>query len=94
MSTNQLYTRHSRALATLYSELEDYTVQQPTVFAGTAGTVNQRKNAKGFEFYAHQYYDGSGKQREKYLAGPVGSEEADSAADDLRSRIREVKELA
>jgi hypothetical protein len=63
------------------------------VFVGTAGSVLTRENAAGFRFYAHQFYDGNGKKRERYVAGPVGDANADAAAEDLRVRIRELKEL-
>jgi hypothetical protein len=55
--------------------------------------VIERKNASGFRFYAHQYYDGEGKKRESYLAGPVGDAKADAKAADMQARIREVKDL-
>lgn len=88
-----LYTPHNRALTVLYTDLEGYTSQQQEAFIGTAGSVIERKNASGFRFYAHQFYDGDGKKRERYLAGPVGSHEADLAAENLRVRIRELKEI-
>jgi hypothetical protein len=87
------YTEHPRALTVLYSDLERYALSQKQVFVGTAGSVIQRQNASGFPFYAHQYYDGEGKKREKYLAGPAGDPIPDTAADDLRTRIRELKDL-
>lgn len=88
-----LYTPHSRPLTVLYSELERHASQQREVLIGTAGSVVERTNRAGFAFYAHRYYDGEGKQRERYVAGPVGSPEADAAATALRSRIDELKAL-
>jgi hypothetical protein len=88
-----LYTPHSRPLTVLHSELESYALHHREVFVGTAGLVIKRTNAAGFTFYAHQFYDGEGKQRERYVAGPVGSPEADDAATALRSRIEELKAL-
>lgn len=88
-----LYTTHSRALTVLYADLERYASSQPEVFVGTPGSVVQRTNASGFRFYAHQFYDGAGKKRERYLAGPVGSSQADAEAQALRDRIAELKEL-
>jgi hypothetical protein len=88
-----LYTQHSRALGVLYGDLEGHAVNQPEVFVGTAGSVIQRENASGFRFYAHQSYEGDGKKRERYLAGPVGSAAADAAAEATRVRIRELKAL-
>jgi len=61
VTPTRLYTAHSRALTTLYSDLESYASQQREVFIGTAGSVIERANAAGFRFYARQYYDGEGK---------------------------------
>jgi len=88
-----LYTSHSRALTTLYSDLESYALGQPHVFVGTAGSLVERTNASGFSFYAHAYYDGDGRKRERYIAGPVGSAEADAVAAELRARVAELKDL-
>jgi hypothetical protein len=93
MAHPPLYTPHRRALTVLYADLESYAFNQREVFVGTAGSVIERKNASGFRFYAHQFYDGEGKKREQYLAGPVGSPDADAAAEDVRERIRELKEI-
>ncbi|MES1204485.1 MAG: GSU2403 family nucleotidyltransferase fold protein [Pseudomonadota bacterium] len=53
----------------------------------------ERENARGVRFYVHQFYDAAGKQRERYLAGPVGGAEADTRAKELRGRIGELKAL-
>jgi hypothetical protein len=92
-TSHRLYTPHARALAVLYADIERYALSQPEVFVGTAGTVMQRKNASGFLFYGHQFYNGEGKKRERYVAGPVGNPEADATAEQLRTRIRELKDL-
>ncbi|MHB8742163.1 MAG: GSU2403 family nucleotidyltransferase fold protein [Sulfuricaulis sp.] len=91
MST--LYTPQRRALMVLYADLEGYALQQHEVFVGTAGSVIERKNAAGFRFYAHQFYDGESNKRERYLAGPVEDPIADAAAAELRVRIKELKEI-
>ncbi len=88
-----LYAPHRRALTVLYADLESYALNQREVFVGTAGSVIERKNAAGFRFYAHQSYDSEGKKRERYLAGPVGSPGADSAAEKTRARIDELKDI-
>ncbi|HEX9645916.1 MAG TPA: GSU2403 family nucleotidyltransferase fold protein, partial [Alphaproteobacteria bacterium] len=88
-----LFTPHRRALTVLYADLESHALGQHEVFVGTAGSVIERKNASGFRFYAHQFYDGEGRKRERYLAGPVGDPKADAAAADLRERIKELKEI-
>jgi hypothetical protein len=88
-----LFTAHSRPLTVLYSDLENHAGGLPEVFPGTAGSVIERTNASGFRFYARQYYDGEGAKRERYLAGPIGDATADAAAEGMRARIREIKEL-
>jgi hypothetical protein len=89
-----LYTPHSRALTVLHDDLERHAVSQPAVFVGTAGSIVERQNAGRFRFYARTFYDGDGKKREEYIAGPVGSPEAEAAASAVRERIRETKALA
>jgi hypothetical protein len=89
----RLYTAHSRALTTLHADLESYALGHREVFVGTAGSVVERANATGFRFYSHQSYDGDGKKRERYVAGPIGAPEADAAAEALRARIAELKAL-
>lgn len=75
----------------LFGDLERYALQQPEVFTGTAGSVVERQNAGGFRFYAHQFYDGEGQRRERYLGGPVGSAAVEEQAAALRQRIEELK---
>ncbi len=93
MPTKPLCRPHSRALTLLYTEVEEVALAQSEAFAGTAGSVIERTNASGFRYYAHQAYDANRKQRERYLAGPVGDADAEAKADALRTRIQEVKEL-
>jgi hypothetical protein len=88
-----LFTFHARALQTLHTDLESYGLGAHPAFVGTAGSIIERANASGFRFFAHQFYDGNGKKRERYLAGPVGSPAAEAAAEALRERIRELKDL-
>lgn len=88
-----LYSPHARALSLLYSEIEAVAESRSEVFLGTAGSVIERSNASGFRFYAHQFYGATGRKKEHYVAGPVGSSEADAAAEALRTRIHEAKDL-
>ncbi len=88
-----LYRPHARALTNLHADLEGYASAQPEVFVGTAGSVIERTNASGFRFFAHQSYDGAGKKQERYLAGPVGDPAAIDKAEQVRTRIRELKAL-
>lgn len=85
-----LYALHPSALMVLYGDLENFARRQAVVLPGTPGSVLERTNARGFRFYAHQYYDANGRKVEKYLAGPVGDAAADEAAKDLGQRIGEV----
>lgn len=89
----ELYVEHAPALTTLFADLETFALQNREAFPGTAGSIAERKNAAGVPFYAHRFYDGEGKQRERYLAGPIGSSKADAAAQALRERIAELKQL-
>lgn len=86
----RMYERHETALSTLFGDLENFARGQGDAFPGTPGTVLERSNAKGFRFYAHQYYDASGKKTEKYIAGPIGEAVADATARNLRDRIQAV----
>jgi hypothetical protein len=88
-----LYSQHASALATLYTDVENYARGTGTVFPGTAGSVLERSNAQGFRFFARQYYDGAGKKREQYLAGPVGDPAAEQLVENIRKRISELKEV-
>lgn len=89
-----LFSPHSSSLTVLFSEVERFALEQEVAFVGSAGSVIQRSNARDFRFYAHKYYDGLGKAKERYIAGPVGDAEADQAADALRGRITEFKGIA
>lgn len=88
-----LYYPHPTSLNVLYGNLEGHAKAGAPVFAGTAGTVVIRTNKQGYEFYAHRYYDGDGKQRESYVSGPVGDAQADNKAEELKTRIEEAKAL-
>src|SRR5262245_9045646 len=93
ISPRALYQPHSRALTVLYADLESHALAQKEVFVGTAGSVVVRENATGFRFYVHQYYGADGKRVEHYLTGPVGDAEAEAAAETMRMRIKELKEI-
>lgn len=80
-------------LTTLFSELETFASSQGAVLVGTPGSVLKRRNAGGFEFYAHQYYDALGAKRERYVSGPVGNSEAERAAADLQIKIDDIKRV-
>jgi len=88
-----LFSPHSRALTVLHDDLERHALSRDIVFTGTAGSIVERENDRPFRYYVRTFYDGDGKKRDEYVAGPVGSVAADAAADALRERIREIKEL-
>ncbi len=83
-----LYEPHPPALGALFGDLENYSRSRGPVLIGTPGSILKRKNSGGFEFYAHQSYDVNGKKTEKYLAGPIGSPEADARAAEFEEKIR------
>jgi hypothetical protein len=88
-----VYRAHPAPLTTLFSDVESFALSEREVLVGTPGTILTRTNASGFAFYAHQYYDALGIKRERYIGGPVGDDDVDGAADDLRTRIEDVKRL-
>lgn len=83
-----LYEPHPAALSALYEDLENFARAQGTALTGTPGSVLERRNAGGYRFYAHQYYEATGRKLEKYVAGPVGDAGADAKAEELREKIR------
>lgn len=89
----KLFTTHSRALAATYADIENHAIAQEAAFLRTPGSVLERSNAGGFRYYALQQYDQEGAKKEIYLAGPIGDAEADKAADDIRTRIREQRDV-
>lgn len=93
MADGALHTSLPRALTVLFSDIERHAAAQSEVFVGTAGSVIERTNAGGFRFYAHQWYDASGKKRETYVAGPIGDPEADATAQRLETRIQDLSGL-
>ncbi|MEF8755575.1 MAG: hypothetical protein V5B60_16870 [Accumulibacter sp.] len=86
-----LHRFHPPALMVLSADLASHARGQATVFVGTAGSVLERSNADGFRFCAHQFYDGDGKKRERYVAGPIGAPEPDATARALRLAVVETK---
>lgn len=88
-----LFQTHNAALITEFGNVENYARMVTHVLPGTPGSVLERTNAAGFRYYTHQYYDGDGKKREIYLAGPVGTEAVEQAAEALRERIAEAKQI-
>lgn len=88
--TGSLYTLHETALHAMYADLERVAQMQDKVFIGAPGTIVQHRKGEA-EYYARQYLDGDGRQRQAYLAGPVGSPDADALKQSVQDRIDEVK---
>lgn len=84
---------HNKALSTEFGNLENFARLLDKAFPGTPGSVLERTNAAGYRYYSHQYYDGEGKKRETYIAGPVGAADAEAAAQAFRERISETKDI-
>lgn len=89
----RLFTAHPKPLTVLYGDVEAFAHSQLQVLMGTAGSLLVRRNAAGFEFYSRQFYDGDGKKREVYVAGPVASPAAEAAAAALREQMDDLKAL-
>ena len=94
MRPRPLYTLHPTPLAVLYSDLENHAAVTQEVLIGTPGSVTERENARGFRFYTRQFYDPSGKRRESYIGGPIGSEEAEERAARVRAQVEETLRVA
>lgn len=93
MALTPLYRRHSLGLAAIHADLENHAAAQPEVLTGTPGSVIVRRNASGTSFYVRQHYDALRTKRDRYLAGPVGSAEADALAERWRERIAEANDV-
>ena len=91
--SKRLYTIHPTSLSVEYGNIENVAAQHAEIILGTPGSVIEQSNKDGVRYYTHQFYDGDGKKRQQYIAGPIGSDNADNAADEMRSKIEEVNEL-
>src|SRR5688500_18666984 len=80
-----LFSRHSVALQTLFSELKRQASEQPAVLIGSPGSVDVR-SVKDHRYYYRQYYDARGKKSAAYL-GPVGHPEGEKRAEAVREQI-------
>jgi hypothetical protein len=80
-----LFTRHSTLLQTAYSELKRRALEQPTVLAGTPGSVGVR-TVSGRPFYYRQFYDALGKKRAQYI-GPAGEADDEARAQSEREAV-------
>ncbi len=92
-TSKPLFAQHSAALTLEYGNIENAAALQDQVILGTPGSVVEQSNKDGVRYYTHQHYDGDGKKRQRYIAGPVGSPDADASADAMRTRIEEMSDL-
>jgi hypothetical protein len=89
----RLFTLHSKGLAATYADIENQAMAQGAAFLRTAGSLLERSNGGGFRYYALQQYDQAGTKKEVYLAGPIGDPAAERAAEEMRIRIREQRDV-
>ena len=92
MTSNRLYSRHSRALAAEYANIETAASGMQEVFLGTAGGVSRQHRKAGTTYHVRKYRAWDGRQRMQYI-GPAGDEEADAKAEVIRERVAEIKNL-
>lgn len=80
-----LFSRHSLALQTAFSEVKRQANEQPAVFSGTPGSVGLRE-VKGSRFFYRQWYDAAGKKRGDYL-GPEDDDATNARVAQLKEEI-------
>lgn len=81
-----LITNHERALTLLFAELGGTAAEQSQAFIGTPGTLAQRANETGTQFWVHRFSDALGRRRETYL-GKSADPTMATAIEALRERI-------
>ena len=77
---------HERALTLLFSELADAAARQSAAFLGSPGSLAERTNETGTQFWVHRYSDAVGRRREVYL-GRSDDPAVIARAADLREQI-------
>lgn len=91
--SKKIFTIHPASLSVEYGNIENVAAMKEEIILGTPGSVIEQINKDGVRFYTHQFYDGDGKKRQKYIAGPIGADDANAAAEKMRSKIEEVNDL-
>jgi hypothetical protein len=81
-----LTTDHERALTLLFAELGGAAAEQNQAFIGTPGTLTQRANETGTQFWVHRFSDALGRRHETYL-GKSEDPAVAAAIEALRKRI-------
>jgi len=90
-----LFQNITPAFSTLFGSIDGHAKAGAPVFTGSAGTIAKRKNQNGVEFYVHRFYDGSGKQQERYLgvAGEFDPEPLQGQIDKVKALVPELRLL-
>jgi len=81
-----LTTPHERALTLLFSELESTVSGPREAFLGTPGSLDERTNENGTQFWVRRYSDAAGRRLETYL-GKAGEPDTLAKVSDLRAQI-------
>src|SRR5215813_13259706 len=81
-----LTTAHERALTLLFAELETAAGAQTLAFLGTPGTLTERTNENGTNFWVHRYSDALNRRREAYI-GKSDDPNVEAEVATLRDRI-------
>jgi hypothetical protein len=77
---------HERALTLLFSELTGAAARQTEAFLGSPGSLAQRTNETGTQYWVHRYSDAAGRRQEAYL-GKSDDPPVSARVADLRERI-------
>ncbi|MET3107941.1 hypothetical protein AAKU67_004197 [Oxalobacteraceae bacterium GrIS 2.11] len=95
----QLYSPFQATYHTEYENLSQWAQTQDLIHIGTPGRIEARQRGGDIFFY-HRFYDASGNPAEKYVGGPSGTPDGDSAHKDALDKIssaemvvRNVREL-
>jgi hypothetical protein len=86
-----LFSQHSFALKTIYSDLKQRAFDQTFLLVGTPGSVGARE-VRGHPFLYRQFYDPGGKKSAEYI-GAAGDEMARMRAAEVREVIAVTKNL-
>ncbi len=89
MSPKGLYNPMPPAMTTLFSDITERARAGFPVIAGTPGSVVLRDREHRPPYYAHKFYDGSGKQQEIYL-GLADNEAVKSKVEILEENIKAI----
>ena len=76
-------------MSLLFAEVQATAEEQGEAFLGTPGSLTQRTNESGTEFWVHRYSDALGRRQESYL-GTIADPKAIERLAPLRKRIEEV----